>query len=301
MPFSYNSVLTPKAQFAANQTPAAPTPDPAISNAGAATPRTQFAQRAAASAPPPAPPVQAPAQPTTYTTPSGAQVTGDGKMTSGPTNTPVADPQADYKSAFGTYMESLKGSPDAKAAKDYLSTLITNSKLANEKALDSGETLGFATGEAQRVGRNNSLAIEAATGAYDKLSGNDKNMSDAAKARADYEKSLLDSNKPFDLSAGQTRFTLNPKTRKYEEVATGAAKHSSAYTEWQDAVTNGYTGSFNEYQNVDANRKIPLPKITSAGGKRIVVNARTGTTIKDLGSSSTKTSGGTDWSSLLGK
>lgn len=31
--------------------------------------------------------------------------------------------------------------------------------------------------------------------------------------------------------------------------------HSAAYTEWQDAVANGYKGDFNEYQTMDANRK----------------------------------------------
>lgn len=41
--------------------------------------------------------------------------------------------------------------------------------------------------------------------------------------------------------------------------------HSAAYTEWQDAQANGFTGSFTDYQNADANRhrsttQINLPK-----------------------------------------
>mgnify|MGYP001560576588 CR=1 FL=1 len=44
-------------------------------------------------------------------------------------------------------------------------------------------------------------------------------------------------------------------------------KHSPAYVEWQDVVSGGYKGSFNEYQTLDANRKRSISNTyINAGG-----------------------------------
>jgi hypothetical protein len=41
----------------------------------------------------------------------------------------------------------------------------------------------------------------------------------------------------------------------FQPKETAAEKHSPAYVEYQDAKTSGFTGSFSDYQNADANRK----------------------------------------------
>jgi len=146
--------------------------------------------------------------------------------TGGAESTPTPQTPDPYRVAFDEYINSLKETPEEKAAKDYLNNLITGSKLAEEKALNSGETLGFAAGEAQRVNRNNAITMDAAARSYDALSGSRINQSTAAKARAEFEKSIYDKNTPkndpFELSPGQERYAFNPKTGAYEKVASVA-------------------------------------------------------------------------------
>lgn len=133
--------------------------------------------------------------------------------------------------AFKTYLESMKETPEESSARAYLSRLMSDSKMANEKALNSGETMGYAMGEAARIKRNNDLTIDAATGAYDALNAGNKNRQAIAKATYDYEatkekaaKDALAAKKGFDLSQGQQRYEYNPKTNKYELVASVAPK-----------------------------------------------------------------------------
>lgn len=154
-----------------------------------------------------------------------------------------SDPQASYRSAFNEYIASLKPSAEETQANDYLKSLTLQSKKDYEKALESGETLGFAAGEAARVNRNNSFGIEAAANAVDSFSGARTATNAAQKARLDFEKSLMPSADPytlgegqtrydakgnviargqagsFELSEGQDRYELNPETGKYEKVA----------------------------------------------------------------------------------
>lgn len=55
--------------------------------------------------------------------------------------------------------------------------------------------------------------------------------------------------KDFDLTEGQVRFRTNPVTGKVEEVARGAEKKTEAMRNFEFAKSNGFTGSFDDYQN----------------------------------------------------
>lgn len=163
------------------------------------------------------------------TTPSGVPVTGDpatfnggNAANGGSAQTPAAQPEDPYRTAFDKYLSSLEVSPEQKAASDYLNSLITQGKADNEKALGMGETLGFATGEAGRVGRQNSMAIDAAARNLEAQNGFASSKSAIAKARADFEATIYKNKQDdstFDLSPGQVRYALNPKTGKYEQIA----------------------------------------------------------------------------------
>ena len=59
------------------------------------------------------------------------------------------------------------------------------------------------------------------------------------------------------------------------------AKHSPAWTEWQDAVASGYKGTFVDYQNDDANRKIKIAKAGVAGGEDFGLSSITGKPLTD--------------------
>lgn len=132
-------------------------------------------------------------------------------------------PQDPYRAAFDTYLQSLRPSGEETAARQYLNTLTSNARMAQEKALQSGETMGFAGGEEARVGRNNQLAILAAQGNLDAASDYRKSGSEAAKARAEFEGNLYktkqESQKPFDLGTGQQRYSYDEATGKYVKTA----------------------------------------------------------------------------------
>lgn len=166
---------------------------------------------------------------------TGTGSTGGGAPASPNTNpgapttptTPTPTPADPYRAAFDTYLQSLMPSSDETAATNYLNTLVQGSKQATETALNSGETLGYAQGQAERVNRNNSLAIDAATGAVNAYKDIRGAKSDTAKARADFEANLLSStsktNQPFELSAGQQRYEYDPTTGSYKKVAEAGA------------------------------------------------------------------------------
>lgn len=157
------------------------------------------------------------------TTPSGAVVDASGKLQSGPTNT-----LTDEDSAFSDYLKSLTSTPEDEAATSYLNNLTTQSKLDYEKALQSGETLGFATGEAGRVDRQNAILLEGAARNVEARGTLAGNRSTIAKARLDYETGKLtraaEAKKasikaPFELSPGQERYEYDPITGKPIKVA----------------------------------------------------------------------------------
>lgn len=150
-----------------------------------------------------------------------------GGSTTGGTTPPPTDTPAPVKSAadtsFETYLQSLQQPEEVTAQTEYLNKLNLQSKLDQEKALASGETLGFATGEAQRVARNNALYLEAAGNTLDALVAKNASKSTIAKARFDYEQAKLktqeDKNKGFELGPGQVRYDYDPKTGKPIKVA----------------------------------------------------------------------------------
>lgn len=139
----------------------------------------------------------------------------------------TADVQTPEDMAFEAYIKAMAPTAEETQAKQYLDRLTTDSKLAREKALNSGETMGFAGGEAARVQRNNDITLEGAAKVYDST----KNFSDTnrsiSKARYDYTKGKADkiaadtkeNTKPFELSEGQKRYTYNPTSKKYELTA----------------------------------------------------------------------------------
>lgn len=124
------------------------------------------------------------------TTPSGAVVNA---TTGASISTPAPDKNASYTDAYTKYIQSLTPTNAENTATTNLNNLNLQAQKDQDKALDSGETLGFASGEAARVAHNNSYAIDSAANTLNSLTGQRTATSNAAKARADFEKGLLDS------------------------------------------------------------------------------------------------------------
>jgi len=215
------SPYTPANSGATN--PTVPTSPVASSTPSPA--RTQFTQSLAQSNQPITGSVQ---------TPSGAIVN---TQTGGLEQAPPVDPNQKYRDAFDSYLSSLRPSDAETQATQNLNNLTLQSKKDYEKALESGETLGFASGEAARVNRNNSFGIEAAGNALSALTGQRQAMNEGLKARVDFEKNILP--KPQSVS---------------DQYGTGSIG------EYNFAKSQGYKGSFTDYQNEDANRKKAIAK-----------------------------------------
>lgn len=153
--------------------------------------------------------------------------------------------------AFENYLKALTPTTEEQEAKKYVDRLVADSKLANERALNSGETMGFASGEAQRIGRNNNLAIDAARSAYDTTKSFRESRANVEKLKYEYNKGKIDKtekdNAPFELSEGQSRYVYDPETKQYKVVASKAKTYSPKTTqpkavtkaqEQRDAINN---------------------------------------------------------------
>lgn len=167
-----------------------------------------------------------------------------GASTSQVPQEPKSDP---YRDAITAYISSLTPTAEEKSAQDNLNRISTQNRLDYEKALNQGETLGYATGLAGQQARTAGIQEAGASGTLSALTGQRSAMTQAQKARLDYEQSLVPkpqeaytlgegqqrfdaqdkliasgtskSNQPFELGEGQSRYEYNPKTGKYEQIA----------------------------------------------------------------------------------
>lgn len=153
-----------------------------------------------------------------FETPSGATVSGGGELVSGPPQASSAD------RAFESYLQSLRPSEELAGATKRLGAMDTQAALDYEKALQSGETLGFARGEAGLTARQNAILRAGQAGTVSALTGLEERRGDIAKARFDYEQGKIQERKPFELSPGQERYEYNPETGEYEQIASVAPK-----------------------------------------------------------------------------
>lgn len=206
----------------------------------------------------------------TGSTGSTASSTGSSSGTSGSTYNPnsnyyggqnnaqtPSNPSRDaYTSAFQSYLSSLQPSDAETAAEKNLSGLNLQAQKDQEQALDSGETLGFASGEEQRVNRNNQFGIDAASNALNSLTGARTARTNATKAQLDFEKGLYDEDtaaaKPdyTTVSPGSTLF--DPKTGKAVYTAPTTASQSTpasgSYVAGTDPVADGWVTAINNNQ-----------------------------------------------------
>lgn len=151
------------------------------------------------------------------------QVDAQGNIISGLPGTPT-EPPSKIDVALESYLKDLAPSPELTTAKERLGEMKTQAALDYEKALEMGDTLGFARGEAGLTARQNAIlrAGQAATvQAYTAL---DAQRGKISKARYEYEKGKLDEIKEAQkiekFLPGQQGWRLDPITGEYEQVVT---------------------------------------------------------------------------------
>lgn len=132
--------------------------------------------------------------------------------------TPAAaePPKTKVDLAFESYLSSLTESPELTEARKSLTEMDTQAALAYEKALEKGETLGFARGEAGLTQRQNAIIRGGQAAVVEAYAELDKQRGNISKARYEYEKAKIDEARDleresreagFSLSPGQTRFS----------------------------------------------------------------------------------------------
>lgn len=205
---------------------------------------------------------------------------------------PVVDPNQGYKDAYAKYLDSLAPDPAVSSAKTKYLDFVTNEKLG-ENALEGqgrGIPLSLVRGQQAKLGQQSELEAQRLQGDIGIAQDSQTYTQNQTKARADFEKSLIDQNKPTEV--GGNLVQLNPTTGKYETVyngakattptevaqggtlvdpTTGKVIYSSApketlpasAQEFQYAVQQGYKGTYEQYQNEDANRKRSVTNINT--------------------------------------
>lgn len=177
------------------------------------------------------PSATAPAAKTNYV---NSQVGLTGEMTPS-TNTPAtpAVPSAkdSYQTAFDKYLASLEGTDEENKAYSELADYKLQDTIDQDKAFNKpGQTLGFAGGEAGRIGKENAFAIDALSNKANALTNARTSRTDASKAQLDFEKGLYDDSKAApeytEVSPGASLF--DPKTGKSIYTAPTAANQNGS-------------------------------------------------------------------------
>lgn len=211
-----------------------------------------------------APAAPAPTMPTAPTTPTAPTGYVDSPKSPGTTGNSAMD---NYISAYKRYTDASANNSEVSEAKKYLNKLVLDDRMAREKALNSGETMGFAGGEEARVARNNSFAIDSATANLGVLQTDQTNQINSAKTGVDFAKDMITADAPIVVDGvayhRAADGTLSPLTTKQlnptEKYGTGAIG------EYNFAKENGYKGTFSQYQNEDANRKRSIAAAGNSG------------------------------------
>jgi len=195
------------------------------------------------------------------------------------TTQPIPKARTGYDDAMQAYIDSLRVSPEEKQAREYLNTLVSQSKQDYEKALGTGETLGFAAGEAARVNKQNQFGIDAASGALGALTDYRKGDTEAIKARLDYEKGLMDSDFDKEKFAEDTRRYGQDYALKERQMAQDAKQSESATKLAQDKFAEDKRQFGLEYAIKQSQLAIDKQK---AGGAQVPgqIDATTGSALQ---------------------
>jgi hypothetical protein len=123
----------------------------------------------------------------------------------------------------------------------------------------TGNDPGFFALELERAVKNHQVSESYSRPILDAI------KKDPTKVAAITGQLLGKSEHPQFESISQGSGVLNKQTGEVKPGIEKPAEHSAIYKEWQDAVSTGYKGTFEQYQNEDANRKKPSINVTAGG------------------------------------
>ena len=190
--------------------------------------------------------------PTAITTPQNQPQQNTPVGSTGSAETPAAPKNTSYDNALNSYLDALQGSNRANEASDSAAIAARRGYL---DTLDApGGLKSGAQESAARFSRNANSSLADLGVAQNAAS----NASNVALERLKFEQSKLPKpGEAFNLSPGQSRFDASGKqiASLPDNPSISEQYGSGAVGEYNFAKSQGYTGSFSQYQNEDANRK----------------------------------------------
>lgn len=185
-------------------------------------------------------------------------------------------PQYQYNQAFNAYLQSLSPSDAETSAEKALSAQQLQSQKDNETALDKpGQTLGFATGEAARVAKNNAFQTDALSNTLNSLTGARTARTTATQAQLNFQKGLYDdataAAKPdyTSVSAGSTVFDNKTGKAVYTAPTTASQNStgggSTSYVAGADPAVDGWVEAINNKQATIANVPAAIRSAVAGG------------------------------------
>lgn len=199
--------------------------------------------------------------------------------------TPTTDYLKSYRDYISKYTGSLQETPEITAAKTALGDIQTAGESQSLEARKAYEDIihkgGMTKGGALEAGsvdaRNRSYILGnlgvAESGAARKLEA----LTGTQTAKQNYLKDLAGLSKPIQVGDQY----IDPTTG--EAILQTPKERTGIVGEYQYAKTQGYKGSFTDYQNEDANRKrAAAPKATEAD-KKAVLTADVNQAVSQLG------------------
>lgn len=245
-------------------------------NASATTPKAAYIN-SQTNTPAVSTPSTAPVNPTSNVNPNAAY---QGNTISAPID--QNSPQAQYQKAFDTYLASLTPSDAETEAEKNLAAQNLQAQKDNDYALEKpGQTLGFASGEAARVARNNAYQTDALSNSLNSLTNARTARTTATKAQLDFEKGLYDDSTAKAAAAAKPDFTtvgaggtvFDNKTGKAVYTApttasqngTGTSSGGGAYVEGANPAIDGWVAAINNKQATIANVPAALRSAVAGG------------------------------------
>lgn len=194
-------------------------------------------------------------------------------------NAPVTqdNPRQRYEDAFGQYLSSLQQPDELTASSKRLADMkLLDEKQQSDALYAPGDTLAGANNEAANIARNNSFSISGEANRLSALTGAYNAKTGAAKARADFEKGLLENDQGQEKIKADQAFQdkkFNEDVRQYgldyalkERELSEKSRQFNAELAQKKATTlpTGFSGTLSPLAQAVQNGTIALDKVPSA-------------------------------------
>jgi hypothetical protein len=194
---------------------------------------------------------------------------GNTQPTYAPTQQPAQPSALDL--ARQAYLKSFEPDTATTTAQQKYNDFVASEKLGETALEGQGRGIPLALVRGQQSKLNEQAQIEAnrLQGEISIAQGNASLAQNKAKAALDFATADQTANKPLELASGSTLVKYNPTTGQYEQVAQGTPKPETlpaSAQEYEYAKKNGYTGTYEQYQTEDANRKRSVTNVIAGSG-----------------------------------